>query len=203
LRAELAADAGSAKQFPRDGLPEVAVAGRSNVGKSSFINALLGRRQLARTSATPGKTRRIHFYRMEDVAYLVDLPGYGYASVSRSERAAWGPLVQSYLRAEREPLRAALVLVDLRRGPGAEELDLIAWLEGEGLDARAVLTKLDKLRASERARRIEASRAELGLEPYRVCAVSSRTGEGLSAVGHWMHDWTGLELRRPDGSPLR
>ncbi len=202
MRAELAHSAASAAQFPADGLPEIAIAGRSNVGKSSFINALLGRRQLARTSGTPGKTRLIHFFRLEEAAYLVDLPGYGYASVSRSERAAWRPLVESYLQGAREALRAAIVLVDPRRGPGPEELDLIAWLEAEGLDARAVLTKADKLRPAERQRRLEASGDALGLDAGRLCTVSARTGRGLATVGRWMHDWTGLELRRADGSPL-
>ncbi len=202
MNSELFADAASEKQFPDDGLPEVAVAGRSNVGKSSFINALLGRRRLARISRTPGRTRRIHFYRVDDAMYLVDLPGYGYASVSREERASWRPLVEAYLGGAREQLRAAVLLVDPRRGPGPEELDLIAWLAAEGLEARVVLTKCDKLKPTERRRRIDASCAALGLDAGRVCAVSAKTGRGLAVVGRWMQDWTGLELRRPDGSPL-
>ncbi len=101
VNAELAHDAAELAQFPADGLPEVAVLGRSNVGKSSFINCLVGRRKLARTSSTPGKTRRIHFYRLDNSAYLVDLPGFGYAAVSRVEQSAWRPLAESYLRGTR------------------------------------------------------------------------------------------------------
>jgi GTP-binding protein len=156
LRSELAFDAGSPRQFPEDGLPEVAVMGRSNVGKSSLINALLGRRKLARTSGRPGKTRRIHFYRIEERLYLVDLPGYGWAAVSKRERESWRPLVESYLRRERSALRGTILLVDARRGLESEERDLLAWLEAEQIPVAIVLTKCDKLSQSEGAKRLRA-----------------------------------------------
>ena len=198
----MAHDAASAAQFPVDGLPEVAVAGRSNVGKSSFINAVLGRRQLARSSGTPGKTRRIHFYRVEDRAYLVDLPGYGYAAVGREERRSWRPLVESYLRGARAALRGAILLIDSRRGPQQEELDLLAWLAAEGIAARIALTKADKLKSSALARQRAAWAERLPLPENEIACVSSRSGRGLAVPGRWIAAWTDVTIRRPDGAPL-
>jgi GTP-binding protein len=202
LKIELAHDAAGPPQFPRDGLPEVAVAGRSNVGKSTFINALVGRRKLARASATPGKTRRIHFYRIGTLAYLVDLPGYGYAAVSRDERAAWRPLVESYLRRTRSPLRGVILLIDLRRGPQAADLDLLAWLAHEQIAAHVVLTKADKLKATQLERQTQACREALGLPEEQIAIVSAKTGRGMAQVGRWVQSWTGVELRRADGGAL-
>jgi GTP-binding protein len=202
MKAELAHDAAGPAQFPRDGLPEVAVLGRSNVGKSTFVNALTGRRSLARTSASPGKTRRIHFYRLEDRAYLVDLPGYGYAAVNREERRAWRPLVESYLRGTRPTLRGALLLVDIRRGLEDEERDLLAWLATQGIAVRLVFTKSDKLGAGRLAARLRELAAAAGVREEHAAAVSGRTGLGLAAAGRWFAEWAGLELRRADGTPL-
>jgi GTP-binding protein len=203
MKAEFAFDAAGVEGFPRDGLPEVAVLGRSNVGKSSFINALVARRKLARTSAHPGKTRRIHFYRLDDRAYLVDLPGYGYAGVSQTERRAWRPLVEGYLRGARTPLRGALLLVDVRRGPEDEERDLLAWLSAESIETRIALTKADKLRAGElERRRLECAR-ELGLDAAAVACTSAQTGRGLFPIAHWLLDRLGVELRRADGQAHR
>lgn len=201
MKIEFAYDAAAPEGFPQDGLPEIAVLGRSNVGKSSFINALVGRRGIARTSAQPGKTRRIHFYRLEDRAYLVDLPGYGYAAVSRAERRAWRPLVEAYLRGARVTLRGALLLVDVRRGPGEEERALLEWLAAESIPVRVVLTKSDKLRGGELSRSVAEQRAALSLAPDAVACTSAQTGRGLRAVAGWLAEWTGLELRRADGQP--
>jgi GTP-binding protein len=178
------------------------VLGRSNVGKSTFVNALTGRRSLARTSASPGKTRRIHFYRLEDRAYLVDLPGYGYAAVNREERRAWRPLVESYLRGTRPTLRGALLLVDIRRGLEDEERDLLAWLATQGIAVRLVFTKSDKLGAGRLAARLRELAAAAGVREEHAAAVSGRTGLGLAAAGRWFAEWAGLELRRADGTPL-
>jgi GTP-binding protein len=199
VQSELACDAASPAQFPSDGLPEVAVLGRSNVGKSSLVNALLGRRKLARTSARPGKTRRIHFYRVDGELYLVDLPGYGYAAVSKRERGAWQPLVESYLRGEREPLRGAILIVDIRRGPEREERELLDWLDAERIPVALALTKSDKLSRGQAARRRSELCAELDLEASQVAAVSGRTGAGLAALAEWIRDWSGIALHRPDG----
>ncbi len=202
MNSELFADAASEKQFPEDGLPEVAVAGRSNVGKSSFINALLGRRRLARTSRDPGRTRRIHFYRVDDAMYLVDLPGYGYAAVARDERESWRPMVESYLRGKRAPLRGVIVLVDVRRGPKDEERDLLAWLAREGIPAKIVFTKRDKLRANPLAQVLRRASEEQGLARDQVLAVSSTSRAGLGGVAAWIRDWTGFTLLAPDGGAL-
>ncbi|MEE9281480.1 MAG: ribosome biogenesis GTP-binding protein YihA/YsxC [Myxococcota bacterium] len=202
MNVELAHDAAGPEQFPGDGLPEVAILGRSNVGKSTFINALVGRRRLARTSRRPGKTRRIHFYRLERAAYIVDLPGFGYAAVGRRERRAWRALVEAYLRGTRETLRGALLLVDARRGLEAEELDLLEWLDGEKIAARVVLIKADKLRRGEIARALAALAEQVHLPPESLAAASGKTGRGLARVGSWLRGWIDLELRRADGTPL-
>jgi GTP-binding protein len=202
MDAKLTHDAEKPAEFPRDGLPEVAVLGRSNVGKSSVINKLLGRRALARTSGRPGKTRRIHFYRVGDQFFLVDLPGFGYAAVARDERRRWKQMVEGYLRGAREPLRGALLLVDIRRGPEEGEQQLLEWLRAEGIETAVGLTKSDKLTTSRVLPRVRELSAKIDLPPERVAAVSGRTGKGMEAVAQWIHGWTGVELRRPDGSPF-
>ncbi len=202
MQAELAIDAAEARLFPTEGWPEVAVLGRSNVGKSTLINRLVGRKGLARTSGTPGRTRRVHFYSVEGRMYLVDLPGFGYAAASREERRAFAPLVESYLSGQRAALRGALLLVDARRGAQDEERDLVAWLASEGIDARAVLTKCDKLGRSELERARRELARELALDPARVAAVSAKSGTGLGALAAWLLEWSGVEFRRPDGAPL-
>jgi GTP-binding protein len=188
IAAELAASCASPRDFPTPDAPEVALLGRSNVGKSSLLNRLAGRRRLARTSSTPGKTRLIHFYRLvlRDAAgdrslVLVDLPGYGYARVSRTERAAWQALVESYLEA-RPTLRAAVLLQDLRRDVSDEELDLLAWLEGRGRAPLVALTKADKLPPMQRSRRVRELTEALGLVSERVIATSAETGLGIEAL---------------------
>ena len=200
MHAELVHDAGEPRFFPSDGLPEVAVLGRSNVGKSTLLNALVGRRGLARTSSTPGRTRRIHFYQVEKRAYLVDLPGFGYARLSQKEQRAFAPLVDAYLRRSRATLKGALVLIDARRGAQPEERELFALLEGEGIPARAVLTKCDQLKARD----VEAARRALlalpSLRAELVAASSAKDVRGLAPVVGWLREWTGVEFRRPDGA---
>jgi GTP-binding protein len=152
--------------FPRPDLPELAFAGRSNVGKSSLLNALVGVPGLARTSNTPGRTRLVNWFRVEPPQgkplAFVDLPGYGYAKVAKSERAAWQPLVEAYLE-RREVLRAVLVLVDARRGGEAEEAELLEYLTGAGVPAQVILTKADKLAKAKRKPAAAAARRALGL----------------------------------------
>jgi GTP-binding protein len=144
----------------------------------------------------------VHFYAVERRAYLVDLPGYGYAAISKRERRAFAPLVDSYLGDGRAALRGALVLVDARRGAQAEERELCAWLASSGIDARAVLTKCDKLGRGEIERLRAALARELALPPERIAAVSAREGTGFGVLAAWLREWTGVEFRRPDGAPF-
>jgi GTP-binding protein len=184
LAAELAATAARPEDFPKTRLAEIALLGRSNVGKSSLLNRLAQRRQLARTSADPGKTRLVHFYRIERperALLLVDLPGYGWARVSKSERAGWKALVESYLTG-RERLRGAVLLQDLRRDWGEDEALLAAWLAERALPVLLVLTKADKLGAAERARRLRSLTAQARVPAGRCITTSSQTGEGVEAL---------------------
>jgi GTP-binding protein len=169
-------------EIPRARAPEIAVAGRSNVGKSSLINRLTGRKRLARTSATPGCTRGLIFYRIGDRMVLVDLPGYGWARRSAGERAAWKPLVEGYL-SKRRALAGVLVLADIRRGPQEGERRLAEYLDAHGIDRIWVFTKADKLARGERARRV-AELERVIEEPMIV--VSAETGAGIEALEHWM-----------------
>jgi GTP-binding protein len=170
--------------WPPEGPPEVAFAGRSNVGKSSLINTLCARRGLAQTSATPGKTRLINFFRVVPVdgpeVRFVDLPGYGYAKVARSERHAFEDLVGEYVR-RRSSLCAVVALVDPRREPGEEEGMLLEWLGAAGRPAIVVVTKIDKLARHERRPALARVRAALGLgrDPLPF---SARTREGRDVV---------------------
>jgi GTP-binding protein len=184
LAAELLAVAARAEDFPRTPLPEIALLGRSNVGKSSLLNRLAQRRRLARTSTSPGKTRLVHFYRIERpgrALLLVDLPGYGWARVSKAERAGWKALVEAYL-ARRKRLRGAILLQDLRRDWGEDEALLGAWLAERGVPVLLVLTKADKLGAAERARRVRALTTSARVSPERCIVTSSLTGEGIEAL---------------------
>lgn len=181
LRAEWMAAAANADQFPAPGAPEVAFLGRSNVGKSSLLNKLVGRKSLARTSSTPGKTRLLHWYRVErrtGELWLVDLPGYGYAKVSREERERWQPLIESYLDA-RETLRAAVLLQDLRREWSEDESLLVDWLAERGVPVLVALTKTDKLKPMRRAQRLRGLKDAIRLPKANVLSTSAQTGAGL------------------------
>jgi GTP-binding protein len=185
LRAEFVTSAATRAGFPGEGVPEIALVGRSNVGKSSLLNKLANRRALARTSATPGKTRLVNFFRVERRSappfLLVDLPGYGWARVAQRERAAWQRLVEGYL-AGRAPLRGVLLLLDARRDPGDDERDFLPWLAERGVTVRLVVTKLDKLRPAEREQRLRAITRELGVPREAIVLTSAQTGAGIAAL---------------------
>jgi len=183
-RAERFASAASVRQFPAPSLPEVAFLGRSNVGKSSLLNRLVGRRRLAFISATPGKTRLLHWYRAERSrgdTLLVDLPGYGYAKVGRAERERWKVLIESYLGA-RETLRVAVLLQDLRRDFSADETLLVAWLRERQVPVLVALTKCDKEKPMRRAARVRALRDAIDLPTEAVIATSAQSGAGIDAL---------------------
>lgn len=162
---------------PETELPEIAFAGRSNVGKSSLINALLRRRAIARVSRTPGRTREINFFRVNDEFVLVDLPGYGFARLSRERRAMWKPLVEDYLRHTRQ-LRGIVLLLDSRRVPGAEDLDMLSRLADVGIPTLIAITKIDKFAPRAAEARVAELVDGLGVDPAQVIAVSARSGEG-------------------------
>jgi GTP-binding protein len=162
---------------PPPGLPEVAFSGRSNVGKSSLINALVRRKALARVSGTPGKTREINFFDVNGTFVLVDLPGYGFARASKAQRAAWRPLIERYLRQSRE-LRGVVQLLDSRHDPTADDLTMLDFLADLGAPTIVALTKIDKLRARELPERvIEIARAT-GLDEEQLVPFSAHTGFG-------------------------
>lgn len=169
---------GLAEQLPPSELPEVAFAGRSNVGKSSLINKLFQRKNLARVSSMPGKTTTINFFRLPQLR-IVDLPGYGYAKVSRSEKRRWGELMESYFRSERD-IRLVVQLLDIRHVPTEDDLQMVNFLIDSEIPFLIALTKCDKLKKSQREGRIEAMRGELPCaEQLTVLPVSGETGEGI------------------------
>jgi GTP-binding protein len=180
LSAEFVLSAHHPEQFPQGGLPEVAFLGRSNVGKSSLINTLLGRKKLVRTSSRPGCTRALNFFLVNGRWHFVDLPGYGYAAVARSLKAGWERLIMDYLGA-RQSLAAVVFLQDGRRRPGEEELFLWDYLKERGRRVIPVLTKADKLKMGERSRQLKqvaGALAPLGPAPDDWLWFSATTREG-------------------------
>jgi GTP-binding protein len=171
---------------PRADLPEVAIGGRSNVGKSSLINTLLGRRGVARTSSTPGRTRQLNFFAVNERFVLVDLPGYGFAVGSEAERRAWGPLVETYLGA-RPTLRGVVMLVDLRRGLQPDDEQLLDYLRAHRLPHAVVATKVDKLARAAAGRAMQGLRAGVG--EAGVVAFSARTGDGRDELWRVIRRW--------------
>lgn len=172
--AEFVVGAARSDQFPKDDLPEIAFAGRSNVGKSSLLNMLVGRRALARTSATPGKTQQINFFRLDRRIMFVDLPGYGYARVSKTDRQAWALLIERYL-SHRPNLRLVVSLIDIRHPPTALDRDMFAWLDAIGVPFLVVLTKYDKVSPTlASTRQDDVARLVDGMSGCRgILAVSS------------------------------
>ena len=168
--------------YPNSGLPEIAFVGRSNVGKSSLINCMINRKSLARTSQTPGKTRTINFYNVEDMVYFVDLPGYGYAKAPRSEIQKWGQMIEKYLL-NRQELCAIIMLVDIRHNPSENDLQMYEWLRHYGYDIIIAATKHDKLKRSQVGAAISAINKGLGISKGDVLIpFSSETREGRDAL---------------------
>jgi GTP-binding protein len=162
-KAEFVISAVKLAQYPDDALPEFALAGRSNVGKSSLINCLVRRKNLARTSSKPGKTQTINFYRINDLLYLADVPGYGFACVPKSVRQSWGKMMETYLT-KRETLKAVIQVVDLRHPPTADDQNMYQFLKAYGIPTLVVATKADKISKGKWQKHLKVIKEGLGLE---------------------------------------
>ncbi len=180
-RVDFIKSASRLSEAPESSLPEVAFCGRSNVGKSSLINALCNRRQLARVSNTPGRTRLLNFFDVQQRVMLVDLPGYGFATGSRAEVAAWGQTIQDYLQ-HRKQLVLSLMLLDARRAPEREEEELLMWFQATGVPTVVVLTKADKINKSELERARVGAATALRLPRAQVLPFSALTRDGRDGV---------------------
>ncbi|MBR1571887.1 MAG: YihA family ribosome biogenesis GTP-binding protein [Lachnospiraceae bacterium] len=183
---ELETVCGVTSTLPDNQLPEVAFAGKSNVGKSSLINALMMRKSLARTSAQPGKTQTINFYNINKEIYLVDLPGYGYAKASEKEKEAWGRMIENYLNTS-EKLRAVFLLVDIRHKPSANDKQMFEWMKYVGYDPIVIATKLDKIKRSQKDKQIKLIRE--GLEADKdtiIVPFSAETKQGRDIIWDFM-----------------
>jgi len=191
-KAEIAITAVSPSGFPTDSFPEVAFVGRSNVGKSSLINAMLGRKKLARTSRQPGKTRTINFFSVEDKLYFVDLPGYGYAKVSKAEQEKWAPMVEGYLQ-NRAPLKRIFLLMDIRHEPSAGDRMIYDWVKHYDLPYTVVATKADKITRNQQPRHLAAMRKALGMADPPV-PFSAETRAGRDALWAVILDSTGVDM---------
>ncbi|MBQ7605161.1 MAG: YihA family ribosome biogenesis GTP-binding protein [Firmicutes bacterium] len=192
-KAELEAIAAAPKQYPQADLKEIAFAGRSNVGKSSLLNLLTNRRSLARVSGNPGKTRTINFYRINDAFRIVDLPGYGYARVSKSESESWGKMMETYLSG-RENLVKVVQLVDIRHEPSAQDRQMYEYLQYYGLDGIVVATKADKVSRNELQKCMSVIRKSLQMKPEDVIIpVSALKRTGNDKVMEVISELLGIE----------
>lgn len=188
LSAEFLLSAVSAVQYPRQPMPEVAFAGRSNVGKSSLINTLLLHKGLAKTSSTPGKTQAINFFVINQRCMLVDLPGYGYAKVPQHVKATWGKMIETYLQ-QRPWLRAVVHIVDVRHEPTLQDRQLRDWLIHGGIEIITVATKADKLKRTQRAKQMDTVRRVLDMAPEEpLYLFSSVNREGRQQLWNRLDD---------------
>ena len=180
---------GITSKLPDTGRPEVAFAGKSNVGKSSLINGLMNRKSLARTSAQPGKTQTINFYNINDAMYLVDLPGYGYAKVSQSEKEKWGKLIERYLQ-KSQMLKAVFLLIDIRHDPSANDKMMYDWIVYNGYDPIIIATKLDKIKRSQLQKQVKAIKTGLNMKSDGiVIPFSAETKQGREEIWNLIDSW--------------
>ena len=179
--AEFVTSAVKPSQYPSGVLPEIAFAGRSNVGKSSLINTLVNRKRLVKTSSTPGRTQLINFFEVNGRYSFVDLPGYGYAKVPVAVKRTWGPMIETYLSG-RETLAGVVLIMDIRRTPRHEEFDFMAWLKQYGIESILVLTKTDKLSRTRQIKQLDANASALGVDREGLILFSAQTRQGREQV---------------------
>ena len=183
---------GITSKLPDTGKPEVAFAGKSNVGKSSLINGLMNRKSLARTSAQPGKTQTINFYNINDAMYLVDLPGYGYAKVSQSEKEKWGKMIERYLHTSKN-LKAVFLLIDIRHEPSANDVMMYEWILNNGFEPIIIATKADKIKRSQLQKYLKMVKDGLKLRPGgKILPYSALTKQGREEIWTLIDELTGL-----------
>jgi GTP-binding protein len=197
LSAEFVKSATQPSEYPPGNLPEIAIAGKSNVGKSSLINTLVNRKKLARTSSSPGRTQVVNFFRVDNRLSLVDLPGYGFAKVPLEVREAWKPMVETYLQT-REAICLVILILDSRRGLSSEDSTLLDWLDYHRIPAGIVLTKADKLSQWERARQKKDLAGIRLLEGRPLLFFSAVTGEGKDELWGWIRNAVDDRRRRGD-----
>jgi len=193
LSAEFIKSATKPSEYPPGKIPEVAIAGKSNVGKSSLINALVNRRHLAKTSSSPGRTQTINFFQINGKISIVDLPGYGYAKAPVEVRKAWKPMVESYLQT-RVDIRLVIVIIDARRGAATEDLDLLDWLDYHRLSTLIVLTKTDKLSQIEKAKQKKMLSESSFLSGRPFVFFSAVSGEGKEELGKIIRQHAKVDL---------
>ena len=173
---------GITSRLPDNKYPEIAFAGKSNVGKSSLINVLMNRKSLARTSAQPGKTQTINFYNINDELYFTDLPGYGYARVSRETKEKWGRMIERYLRSSKQ-LRAVFLLIDIRHEPSQNDVEMYRWIADNGYEPIVIATKLDKINRSQTTKNIKVIRDKLKVrEGIKIIPFSAQTKQGREEI---------------------
>ncbi len=180
------------KQYPAPAYPEIAFAGRSNVGKSSLINKLVNRKRLVKTSSTPGKTRTINFFLVNERWMFVDLPGYGYAKVPAAVRESWRPMVETYLEG-RDNLAAVVLIMDFRRPPTDYDLQMVDWLEHGAVPFISAATKVDKVPRGRRGAMLKEYSTALGVESEGIVLFSAATGEGREVLWRRIRDMTSAE----------
>ncbi|MCM1257885.1 MAG: ribosome biogenesis GTP-binding protein YihA/YsxC [Roseburia sp.] len=185
---ELETVCGVTSKLPDNTLPEIAFAGKSNVGKSSLINGLMNRKSLARTSAQPGKTQTINFYNINQEMYLVDLPGYGYAKIAESEKKKWGKMIENYLHTSKQ-LLAVFLLIDIRHAPSENDRMMYEWMVYQGFAPIIIATKLDKIKRSQVQKNVKIIREGLKVEPgTKVFPFSSMTKQGRDEIWDYMDE---------------
>jgi len=196
-KAEYLVSAVNSKQYPKSSKLEIALVGRSNVGKSAFINKFINRKGLARTSSVPGKTQTINFYLINEAWCFVDLPGYGYAKVSKGTKSVWGRFIDEYLHT-RPHLAGIIQLVDIRHEPTADDVLMHEWLAERGLPYLAIATKADKIARSKRDNHLNTIRANLKFcSKDTLMAFSAQTGEGLERIASWVENIVQPEQPEP------